>query len=215
MNKILYTIGHSNISFSNFYKLLKHWGINCIIDVRSTPYSSYTKHFNKENLIKSFKEHNITYLHFKEEFGARPKEKAMYENGQVDFKKMIESNKFQEGVKRLKGGMQKNYKIALMCSCAHPLTCHRFFMISKYLVDKKELKINHIFPYNKDRYKNFIQENYQKEIAIEADKGQLNYFILSHQELEELDKKNHIPNLFDGFEDSYLKSRNEKIGYKI
>ena len=47
-----YTIGHSNHTIDRFIDLLKKNGINCIVDVRSAPYSKYTVQFNKETIEK-------------------------------------------------------------------------------------------------------------------------------------------------------------------
>ena len=67
----IYTIGHSNGTQDELLSLLNQAGINCVIDVRSIPVSSHTPQFN-QNAIKLFlKKHNIQYLHFGDEFGAR------------------------------------------------------------------------------------------------------------------------------------------------
>ena len=47
---LLYTIGHSRYEFEYFANLLKKYEINCLLDVRSTPYSKYAETFNKEQL---------------------------------------------------------------------------------------------------------------------------------------------------------------------
>ena len=48
----LYTVGHSNQSIDDFLYLIKETRINCILDIRSVPYSKHTPQFNKENIQK-------------------------------------------------------------------------------------------------------------------------------------------------------------------
>lgn len=136
MNHIVYTVGHSNHEIGYFHELLLAHNINCIIDVRSVPASTYTPQFNKENLRKYLLAHNIQYLHFGEEFGARrTDDDCIDENGQIDFQKVCQTAKFLKGVERLKKGLAKNFNISLMCSEAEPIECHRFALISRYLED--------------------------------------------------------------------------------
>ena len=71
MNReILYTVGHSNQTFEEFMQLLIPHEIDCIIDVRSMPYSKYTPQFNSEQLKAQLNKHGILYAHFGNEFGA-------------------------------------------------------------------------------------------------------------------------------------------------
>ena len=53
-----FTIGHSNHNIEYFVNLLASQHINCIIDVRSVPYSNHTPQFNSNNLKMKLKEHN-------------------------------------------------------------------------------------------------------------------------------------------------------------
>ena len=143
MNKI-YTIGHSNHSIDYFYELLKAFEINCLIDVRSFPYSKYASQFNKESLQNFLKSHRIEYLHFGKEFGARKSEPDLLDvMGQVDFKKVQETQDFKAGVERLREKITGGSVIALMCTEAEPLDCHRFSMISSYL-EQNDFSVFHI-----------------------------------------------------------------------
>lgn len=143
-NKLVYTIGHSNHPIDYFIELLKTFSISCIIDVRSVPASSYNPQFNLENLQYSLKTNNINYLHFGEEFGARRTDRELLDSfGKVNFDKVRETPKFQSGVERLVQGLEKGFTIALMCSEAEPFDCHRFSMISYYLV-RNNFEVQHI-----------------------------------------------------------------------
>lgn len=143
-NKILFTIGHSRHEIDYFIHLLKMHKINCLIDVRSAPYSRIVPQFNKESLANSLKVHNIIYLHFPKEFGARQTNISLIDlENKVDYSRIRETNEFKEGVKRVLEGLQKGYNITLMCSEANPFDCHRFVMISYHFV-KEGITVNHI-----------------------------------------------------------------------
>jgi len=142
--KILFTIGHSRHEIDYFTSLLKKHNINCLIDVRSHPYSRIAPQFNKESLANSLKANNIIYLHFEKEFGARQTSKSLIDlENKVDYSRVRETEEFKEGVKRVYDGLEKGYNIALMCSEANPFDCHRFVMIAYYFV-REGVNVNHI-----------------------------------------------------------------------
>lgn len=141
----LYTVGHSNQSQDELLDLIRSQNIDCIIDVRSMPYSKYTPQFNSE-VIKSFLNKNgILYAHFGDEFGARRsdclKDTAFTKKGisetkpQVNFELGIKTDKFLKGVDRLKKAISQGRNVSLMCSEADPLGCHRFSFISRYFYE--------------------------------------------------------------------------------
>jgi len=145
-DETVFTIGHSNHEIEKFIELLNSYEINCIIDVRSSPYSRRFPQYNKPALMETLKQHNIIYMHFEKEFGARhTKPSLLDETGRVDFDKVRESDDFKQGVQRVRNGLEKGFKIALMCSEGNPLDCHRFSMISYQLV-KEGFTVKHILP---------------------------------------------------------------------
>lgn len=133
----VFTIGHSTHGIDSFLRLLFNYNINCVIDVRSTPYSRIAPQFNKSELSKSLKMHDILYAHFGKEFGARHTDQALLDDdGIVDFAKVRKSEVFNDGMKRLQNALLQDYTIALMCSEANPFDCHRFSMISYQLIQE-------------------------------------------------------------------------------
>lgn len=125
-------------------ELLQSYNINCLIDARSVPHSSYTPHFNKENLQNYLKSQNILYLHFGKEFGAFHEESdVLDEQGNVDFEKVRKTKDFLTGVERLRNGIDKGYTIAIMCSEAEPFDCHRFSLLSYHLA-RSGFDVKHI-----------------------------------------------------------------------
>ena len=131
---IIYTIGHSTHPIDYFLQLLKHHGVNCVVDVRSVPASRFNPQFNKKALASALVANGIEYIHFGEAFGARQTDPLILDNeGRVDFEKVRGTEKFNNGISRLWKGTNDGYSIALMCSEADPLNCHRFVMISPAL----------------------------------------------------------------------------------
>lgn len=141
----IYTIGHSNLSLDEFYKILKTQDITCIIDVRSLPYSKYTSQFNKESISSFLKMKGILYAHFGIEFGARRndclinrtiiKNRHTIHKLQVDFLEGMKTSNFLRGVNRLEKAISQGFKLSLMCSEANPLECHRFAFLARYLYE--------------------------------------------------------------------------------
>ena len=142
-NYRLYSVGHSNQSLEEFLGLLTPYGVDCIVDVRSNPASKYSPQFNQESLKWFLKDKGIHYLFFGEEFGARRTDCIDEEEGQVNFEEAVETPAFKRGVVRLMNGLEKGFNIALMCSEADPLECHRFSLVSRYFYDKG-LDVQHI-----------------------------------------------------------------------
>jgi uncharacterized protein (DUF488 family) len=168
----IYTIGHSTHPISKFLELLRPYQVNCIVDVRSVAASRFNPQYNKKSLAELLRGEGIDYLHFADEFGARQTNPVLLDiDGQVDFEKFRASEKFKDGIKRLGTGVNSGYTIALMCSEADPLHCHRFAMISPAL---KDFEVKHIL---KDATIQSQHQMEQKLLEIYGKKApQLNIF---------------------------------------
>ncbi len=141
-NNILYTIGHSNHTIGDFICLLKQHQISMVVDVRSSPYSRYCSHFNKDFFEASLAGVNISYMYMGKELGARPNSPIYYDGKRVNFGELAKSREFQHRIKWLLANIP-NERIALMCSEKDPLCCHRMILLSRKLKDYK-LSISHI-----------------------------------------------------------------------
>jgi uncharacterized protein (DUF488 family) len=141
---VIYTVGHSTHQLDYFLELLGEFSVNCLIDVRSVPASSYNPQYNKEPLSNFLKKKEVIYFHFAEEFGARYTDPDLLDDeGKVDFEKVRKSWNFKNGIERLWLGNDKGLTIALMCSESEPFDCHRFSMISIAL-EKEGFEVKHI-----------------------------------------------------------------------
>lgn len=141
---LIYTIGHSNLNFQCFVNLLKSFSIDLVGDVRSDPYSRYVPHFNKSEMEVRLPPHGISYLFLGKELGARQKDSSLFDHtGRLDFMKYQKTERFLSGIEKLKNLALKDHKIAIMCTEADPLKCHRFSMISSY-ISKNGFLVKHI-----------------------------------------------------------------------
>lgn len=130
---VCYTIGHSSQTAGEFIRLLKRYGIEYLIDVRSAPYSAYAPQFNGEIIRKTLKTDGITYTYMGKELGARHSgHDLQFEDGQVDFSKVRETAGFIHGIEKILRGAKQG-QTALMCSEKDPFECHRFCLITPAL----------------------------------------------------------------------------------
>mgnify|MGYP000954955114 CR=1 FL=1 len=60
-NRVIYTIGHSNISTERLIEKLMANGIERLVDVRSNPYSHWCPQFNREQLEYELAVNDINY----------------------------------------------------------------------------------------------------------------------------------------------------------
>ena len=142
----IYTVGHSIYEIDDFIALLKENKIDTIVDVRSTPYSKFASQYNKETFKYYLKKRGIIYIFMGDLLGARHEEEnLLFDNGKVNFKEVQKTTKFQEGITRLENGLNKGYHISLLCSEKEAFDCHRFGLISEFLV-KNNIEVNHIYP---------------------------------------------------------------------
>ena len=184
--KLIYTIGHSTHSLDYFRELLEAYGVNCVVDVRQTAASTYNPQYNGPTLKAYLQKHGIVYVHMGKEFGARPRDIAMLNaEGRVDFDKVRNSPDFLAGVERLKVGLQKGYRLALMCSQGDPFDCHRFVLIAYYLV-RHGFTVRHILKdktcIDNSTLEKMLLMKYEKKLP---QKDLFNFHIGDEERLEE------------------------------
>jgi len=164
-DKIIYTIGHSNHAIDKFIALLKNYEIRVVIDVRSSPYSSYCPQFNQDTLASALKNSDIDYLYLGDELGARPDDACCYENGRISFLKIIKSDSFNNGIHKVLCEMQ-NRRIVLLCSEKDPINCHRTIIISHFL-SRYGAHIQHILENGSIEEHNETEKRLLKTMKIE------------------------------------------------
>ncbi|MEN6442912.1 MAG: DUF488 domain-containing protein [Methanoregula sp.] len=144
--KQCYTIGYGNYPFDRFITFLQDLSIDAIIDVRSSPYSRFNPHFNRENLEKSLNRSDIGYRYMGDKIGGRYTDPGLlFPDGIVNYRKVQNTEKFQEGINEVLSIISSGKKIALMCAEKEPERCHRFALISPVL-QLKGISVIHICP---------------------------------------------------------------------
>src|SRR4051812_4300021 len=134
--RVLWTVGHSNHLFETFLGLLAGEQIQFVVDVRSYPYSRHAPQFNCEDMESALKAHGIGYLFLGEELGGRPTREEQYdEDGHALYGPMAAEPVFQSAIGRLVEG-SSHYRVALVCSEADPLHCHRRLLVGKVLTEQ-------------------------------------------------------------------------------
>lgn len=135
MRNVVYTIGHSSHSIEKLIELLTAHDVTAVADVRSRPYSRFRPHFNRESLSSRLKEAGIAYVFFGRELGGRPEDRACYVEGTVQYDRLARTSLFQEGLRRVAGGV-KRHRISLLCAEEDPLVCHRGILVCRHLATK-------------------------------------------------------------------------------
>ncbi len=166
----IWTIGHSTRTIEEFVRILTGHAIGMVVDVRQFPGSRRYPQFNKEELSQSLAAAGIGYAHLPE-LGGRRKPQQNSKNtawrnaafrGYADY---METNEFEDGVKRLIG-LAAGENSAIMCAEAVWWRCHRA-LISDYL-KARGIEVCHIIDERKSQPHPFTS-------AARVVAGQLSY----------------------------------------
>jgi uncharacterized protein (DUF488 family) len=137
----LFTIGHSTHTPEKFLELLRQNEITAIGDVRSSPFSAWTPHFNRTALEPTLKKAGIHYVFLGDELGARRVEREVYVDDMARYERIAKLPAFQSGLERVRKGARK-FRLALMCAEKDCLECHRTILVCRHL--RRDLGIAHI-----------------------------------------------------------------------
>ena len=160
--KPLYTIGHGSRRAEDFLALLKEYGIEYLIDVRSLPYSRFHPKFSQKALKLFLEKNDIRYVFMGDELGGRPVDASCYRQGKVDYEILKTKDFFKKGIERLQTAYNKDINVVIMCSERKPAECHRSRLIGKVL-DAEGMVVQHIDETGK------LKD--QKTVAGEFNKG--------------------------------------------
>jgi uncharacterized protein (DUF488 family) len=131
----LFSVGHSNHDLAAFLRLLRANDVTAVADVRSSPYSQRHPQFNREALERALRDDGLLYVFLGDELGGRPGPRDLYDDeGRVDYERVRQTDQFRRGLDRLLRGLDERV-MAMMCSEADPLDCHRGLMVAPALVE--------------------------------------------------------------------------------
>lgn len=143
MKDVVFTVGHSTHSIDTFLGLLDLHRISAICDVRSSPYSRFNPQYNKDALSKSLHDHGIKYVFLGKELGARSNDPSCYCDGRVQYLVLARTELFRSGIERVRVGVERGYRMALMCAEKDPLDCHRTVLVARNL-ERDGFSVSHI-----------------------------------------------------------------------
>ena len=147
----LYTVGHSDLTLSEFVAILQDHDIGWIADVRSTPFSGRFPHFNRSTLAEALKRSGIKYLYVGDQVGGKPPSNYVsnWAQGKLDYllvSSLSESTKWREGIGLLSRTIVKEAARAgcLVCSEGDPNNCHRSLIAFELEQSVADLVVEHI-----------------------------------------------------------------------
>jgi uncharacterized protein (DUF488 family) len=125
----IFTVGHSTHPIDEFIGLLKHYGVEQLVDVRTVPKSRHVPQFNSEALAASLGERGIAYVHLKSLGGLRHAKKDSVNMGWRNasfrgYADYMSTEEFAQGIDRLIE-LAKTKRTVIMCAEAVPWRCHR------------------------------------------------------------------------------------------
>ena len=198
----IYTIGHSNYTMERLIDMLEHYNINCVVDIRGTPYSKYNIQFDKEAIRYTLTNAGFVHIYMGKELAAKRIRKNSYNNeGYSNFEEVIKEEEFKRGVERLKNGCEKGYKIILLGAMQDPIRCHRSILVGRELV-KNDFDVKHIL----DDYSIVTQDDIEEML--------LNKYFSNRNQITIEDLTGNSLNNEEMINEGY-KLANREIGYRI
>jgi uncharacterized protein (DUF488 family) len=136
MPTTIWTIGHSNHPLASFCDLLAQHRIDVVVDVRSSPYSRYASHFNREAIQGALVERAVQYVFLGDLLGGRVEDADFYDDeGRVLYDRVAESAGFRGGIERLLG-IADHGRVAILCGEEDPTDCHRRLLVGRVLGER-------------------------------------------------------------------------------
>lgn len=156
-----YTVGYSTRKLDEFIKIIKRYGIDCVMDVRNETFynENCTRDFHKEYLERSIKQEGINYIDMSSTLGHR--------GNDMEFDDVLGDELFKKGIHKIVEGIKRGHKIILMSYEKDPFTCCRGILIG-YALKKSGTSVEHIIDednlINQDSIDENIFKAYEKEL---------------------------------------------------
>jgi len=127
-------LGHSTRKVEELIQILRQYRIEVLVDVRSHPYSRVAPQFNREALSSVLSQAGVRYVWLGHELGGLPGDPALYNQaGEPDYGRMRLQPAFQLGIARLVKAHRQGRRVAVMCTEASSVRCHRRLLIGREL----------------------------------------------------------------------------------
>ncbi len=129
MNETIFTVGHSTHPIDEFIGMLRAYGIEQLVDVRTIPKSRHNPQFNEMELGEALRQHAIGYTRLASLGGLRRTSPASINTawkntafrGYADY---MQTPEFEQALGELIE-LARAKRIAIMCAEAVPWRCHR------------------------------------------------------------------------------------------
>jgi uncharacterized protein (DUF488 family) len=127
---IIYTIGYGNRAIGDFLELLRRYGVVCLVDTRSLPYSRFRPDFRKKALQEHLERAELRYLYLGDALGGKRIDQDCYVNGELQLPLLYQKESFQGALQEVEDLARQGTGIALMCAELRPENCHRSWMLA-------------------------------------------------------------------------------------
>jgi uncharacterized protein (DUF488 family) len=137
----LYTIGYEQAKPAAVLGELKRARVQLLVDTRAVA-ASRRPGFSKRQLAAALDEANIGYIHL-QKLGTPAAGRTAARSGDIDalwriYDKHIKSKDAQEALGELVTLIKSGKRIALLCYCRDPKTCHRSRVVANV---KKQMRV--------------------------------------------------------------------------
>jgi uncharacterized protein (DUF488 family) len=134
----IFTVGHSTLPIETFVALLKTYGIERLVDIRTVPRSRHNPQFNGDALDSTLRVETIEYVPLQKLGGLRHARKdspnAGWRNksfrGYADY---MQTAEFGDALATLIQ-LSRQKRVAIMCAEAVPWRCHRSLVADALMV---------------------------------------------------------------------------------
>ena len=130
----IYTIGYGNRPITDFLELLRHYGVQTLVDTRSVPTSRFRPDFRKKALQEHLEKAGFQYLYLGEALGGKRVDPDCVVDGKVDLERLYTKDAFQAAFAQVEELSRQGEVLALMCAELRPEKCHRVWMLSPLLI---------------------------------------------------------------------------------
>lgn len=126
---VVFTLGHSTLPIERFIAVLKTYGIERLVDIRTIPRSRHNPQFAGTALTGSLTAEHIEYIHMPALGGLRRARKDSPNTGWRNesfrgYADYMQTEAFQDALEMLIE-MSRPKRVGIMCAEAVPWRCHR------------------------------------------------------------------------------------------
>ena len=144
----LFTIGYEQAKPAAVLGELKHAKIDILVDTRAVA-ASRRPGFSKKQLAAALDDEGIAYIHL-QKLGTPADGRAAARSGDTDrlwkiYDKHIKTPEAQEAFDELLGLIKAKKRIALLCYCRDPKTCHRSRIVAN-VRKRTRVKVEDLIP---------------------------------------------------------------------